>query len=157
MDTTQVILMAVVAGVAISIIRSVLNKRREERELNGYDVYNRKEENTETYSGTTEVVTEREEEREEAEEEVREEEREEAREEVKTVSQVFTRSAPNKTCAKPEMVDLGLSVKWASFNLGATKPEEYGQYFRWGETEPFTAEEDKGPQAYKWLRITADG
>ena len=36
----------------------------------------------------------------------------------------------------PEMVDLGLSVKWASFNLGATKPEEYGYYFAWGETEP---------------------
>lgn len=33
-------------------------------------------------------------------------------------------------------VDLGLSVKWASFNLGATKPEEYGEYFAWGETEP---------------------
>ena len=33
-------------------------------------------------------------------------------------------------------VDLGLSVKWASFNLGATKPEEYGDYFAWGETAP---------------------
>ena len=36
----------------------------------------------------------------------------------------------------PEAVDLGLSVKWASFNLGASKPEEYGDYFAWGETEP---------------------
>ena len=33
-------------------------------------------------------------------------------------------------------VDLGLSVKWASYNIGATKPEEYGDYFAWGETEP---------------------
>ena len=33
-------------------------------------------------------------------------------------------------------VDLGLSVKWASFNIGATKPEEYGDYFAWGEVEP---------------------
>jgi hypothetical protein len=33
-----------------------------------------------------------------------------------------------------EAVDLGLSVKWASFNLGATKPEEYGNYYAWGET-----------------------
>lgn len=39
--------------------------------------------------------------------------------------------------ATPEMVDLGLSVKWASFNLGATKPEEYGDYYAWGETEPY--------------------
>lgn len=36
----------------------------------------------------------------------------------------------------PEYVDLGLSVKWASFNVGATKPEETGDYFAWGETEP---------------------
>ena len=34
-----------------------------------------------------------------------------------------------------EAVDLGLSVKWASFNVGATKPEEYGGYYAWGETE----------------------
>lgn len=37
----------------------------------------------------------------------------------------------------PEAIDLGLSVKWASFNLGATKPEEYGDYYAWGETEPY--------------------
>lgn len=36
----------------------------------------------------------------------------------------------------PEAVDLGLSVKWASFNVGASKPEEYGDYYAWGETEP---------------------
>lgn len=35
-----------------------------------------------------------------------------------------------------EYVDLGLSVKWATMNVGATKPEEYGDYFAWGETEP---------------------
>ena len=37
----------------------------------------------------------------------------------------------------PQAVDMGLSVKWASFNLGATKPEEYGDYYAWGETEPY--------------------
>jgi hypothetical protein len=38
----------------------------------------------------------------------------------------------------PEAVDLGLpsGLKWASFNLGASKPEEYGDYFAWGEVEP---------------------
>ena len=36
----------------------------------------------------------------------------------------------------PEFVDLGLSVMWATFNVGATSPEEYGDYFAWGETEP---------------------
>ncbi len=32
-------------------------------------------------------------------------------------------------------IDLGLSVKWASYNVGATAPEEYGGYYAWGETE----------------------
>lgn len=31
-------------------------------------------------------------------------------------------------------VDLGLSVKWATCNVGATSPEDYGHYFAWGET-----------------------
>lgn len=31
-------------------------------------------------------------------------------------------------------VDLGLSVKWAACNLGALSPEEYGDYYAWGET-----------------------
>jgi len=35
----------------------------------------------------------------------------------------------------PEAVDLGLSVKWASCNVGALNPEEYGGYYAWGETE----------------------
>ncbi len=32
-----------------------------------------------------------------------------------------------------EYVDMGLSVKWATCNVGATKPEELGTYFAWGE------------------------
>ena len=32
-------------------------------------------------------------------------------------------------------VDLGLSVKWAAWNVGATAPEEYGDYYAWGEVE----------------------
>lgn len=33
-------------------------------------------------------------------------------------------------------VDLGLSVKWASCNVGALAAEDYGIYVSWGETEP---------------------
>ena len=33
-----------------------------------------------------------------------------------------------------EYVDLGLSVKWATCNVGSNKPEDYGSYFAWGET-----------------------
>lgn len=37
-----------------------------------------------------------------------------------------------------EYVDLGLpsGLKWATMNIGATTPEEYGDYFAWAETEP---------------------
>ena len=35
-----------------------------------------------------------------------------------------------------EYVDLGLGVKWATCNVGADKPEDYGDYFAWGEIEP---------------------
>ena len=30
-------------------------------------------------------------------------------------------------------VDLGLSVKWATCNIGASSPEDYGDYYAWGE------------------------
>jgi len=35
-----------------------------------------------------------------------------------------------------DYVDLGLSVKWATRNVGAAGPEEIGGFYRWGETEP---------------------
>ena len=39
-------------------------------------------------------------------------------------------------------VDLGLpsGLKWATCNIGATKPEEYGDYFAWGDTVPYYKE-----------------
>lgn len=46
-----------------------------------------------------------------------------------------------KLPSKEELyVDLGLSVKWAKMNVGASKPEEYGDWFAWGETEPYYTE-----------------
>ena len=33
-----------------------------------------------------------------------------------------------------EWVDLGLSVKWATCNVGASSPGDYGRYYAWGET-----------------------
>ena len=46
-----------------------------------------------------------------------------------------------------DYVDLGLSVKWATCNVGANSPEEYGDYFAWGETEP---KEVYDWSTYKW-------
>ena len=47
----------------------------------------------------------------------------------------------------PEYVDLGLSVKWAKWNVGANCETDYGDYFAWGETTP---KEDYSWGTYKW-------
>ncbi len=38
-----------------------------------------------------------------------------------------------------EWVDLGLSVKWATCNVGANSPEDYGEYYAWGETSTMSS------------------
>ena len=49
----------------------------------------------------------------------------------------------------PEAIDLDLpsGLKWASFNLGAMKPEDSGDYFAWGETE---TKDVYSWDTYKW-------
>lgn len=53
-------------------------------------------------------------------------------------------------------VDLGLpsGTKWGNMNVGATKPEEYGLYFAWGETVGYTFDTTDGRSftwtSYKW-------
>ena len=44
-----------------------------------------------------------------------------------------------------EYVDLGLpsGLKWATCNVGASNPQDYGLYFAWGETTGYTAEQVK--------------
>lgn len=50
-----------------------------------------------------------------------------------------------------EYVDLGLpsGLKWATCNVGATRPEEYGDHFAWGETKP---KSDYSWATYKWCK-----
>ena len=45
-----------------------------------------------------------------------------------------------------QLVDLGLSVKWASQNINASKESDYGKYYAWGETKPKTT--------YTWTNYT---
>jgi uncharacterized protein YjdB len=52
----------------------------------------------------------------------------------------------------PQAVDMGTvvdgkNIKWASFNLGASSPGEYGLYYAWGETEP---KSDYSWDNYRW-------
>ncbi len=54
-----------------------------------------------------------------------------------------------------DYVDLGLpsGTKWATCNVGASKPTEYGDYFAWGETKP---KEDYSIETYKWCKGSDD-
>ena len=49
-----------------------------------------------------------------------------------------------------EYVDLGLSVKWATCNVGATAPEKNGDYYAWGEIQP----KDDSGTPYKYYNGT---
>ncbi len=62
-------------------------------------------------------------------------------------SGIFTVIVPVETAVA---VDMGLpsGLKWASYNLGATKPEEFGDYYAWGEVTP--QKTDYTWETYKW-------
>ena len=55
------------------------------------------------------------------------------------------------TAQAQDYVDLGLpsGTKWATCNLGASKPSDYGDYYAWGETEPKT---EYTWATYKWMQ-----
>jgi len=55
-----------------------------------------------------------------------------------------------------QFVDLGLTsgTLWASCNIGAKEPQEYGDYFSWGETDGYmSGKTDFGDRKYKWYRV----
>ena len=55
----------------------------------------------------------------------------------------------------PHLIDLGLpsGTKWACCNVGASKPEDYGGYYSWGETE---VKEVYNWDTYLWGRSAED-
>ena len=55
--------------------------------------------------------------------------------------------------AVSQEVDLGLSVNWAGWNVGATKPEKYGGYYAWGEIEEKTNYDWSN---YRWCEDDGD-
>ena len=66
---------------------------------------------------------------------------------VNTVIDIILGGGPAQN--NHEYVDLGLpsGTLWATCNIGASKPEEYGDYFAWGETAP---KEVYSWETYKW-------
>lgn len=66
-------------------------------------------------------------------------------------------TAPNQTSNTHgtinghDWVDLGTGVKWATTNVGAQLPEDYGDYYAWGEVETKeTQKTDYSWSTYKW-------
>lgn len=53
------------------------------------------------------------------------------------------------TVQSHDYVNLGLSVKWATCNVGASVPEEEGDYYAWGET---STKSDYSWDTYKWCK-----
>ncbi|MCD8287114.1 MAG: DUF5640 domain-containing protein [Clostridia bacterium] len=60
-------------------------------------------------------------------------EKDESAEEEETTT-TTEREASSRYINGHEYVDLGLSVKWATCNVGASSPAAYGNYYAWGET-----------------------
>ena len=58
-----------------------------------------------------------------------------------------------------DYVDLGLSVKWATCNVGASKPSDYGNYYAWGETSTKSTYTEENSKTYgkKMVDIKGDG
>ena len=72
-----------------------------------------------------------------------------------TVLQALFDQVPRKVKTSTdvhEYVDLGLpsGTLWATCNIGASKPEDYGDYFAWGETRP---KRDYGWSTYKYSSV----
>lgn len=58
------------------------------------------------------------------------------------------------TAGAGEIIDMGLSVKWRSCNLGALAPEMQGDLYAWGETETKATFSTDG---YKWFGYNENG
>lgn len=61
----------------------------------------------------------------------------------------FTEKPSDPTLTPGDYVDLGLSVKWASCNLGASTPAGKGGYYAWGETSTKTEYSKENYAYYK--------
>lgn len=70
-------------------------------------------------------------------------------------NQTTDETGKDSTAADSKAVDLGLpsGTLWAQYNVGATKAEEYGDYFAWGET---AAKSLYSPKTYA-MAVIKDG
>ncbi|MCF0174419.1 MAG: hypothetical protein HUJ98_03620 [Bacteroidaceae bacterium] len=69
----------------------------------------------------------------------------------KDISKTITCTQSFNSAPVADIVDLGLSVDWASWNVGAKSETDFGQYFAWGETAEKT---EYSWDTYKWGKET---
>ena len=72
-------------------------------------------------------------------------------EDFRVVEENSFNDVPSGSINGHDYVDLGLSVRWATCNVGATSPEGYGNYYAWGET---VEKSSCTSENYKWSHGT---
>lgn len=73
-----------------------------------------------------------------------------------TINDLPTDEPTEETGTIANAVDLGLSVKWASWNLGASSPEGYGALYAWGvpDAKPGYNGDTQRPDKFKYKEIS---
>ena len=67
-------------------------------------------------------------------------------------STVYYNYPPKPKANGHDYVDLGLpnGTLWATMNVGASKPSDYGLYFQWGDTHGYTKEQVGKDKQFNW-------
>lgn len=71
-----------------------------------------------------------------------------------TAGKCYSISINEASKSEHEYVDLGLpsGLKWATCNIGANLPEEYGNYYAWGETSAYGEAPSAYPSDFKGIK-----
>lgn len=70
-----------------------------------------------------------------------------------TVENNETDDSPSSNVTIDGFVDLGLSVQWAECNIGADNPEDYGDYYAWGE---IATKESFDQENSQWYNVSEE-
>jgi len=62
----------------------------------------------------------------------------------------YNPSSPTPPTPSHDFVEIG-GIKWATMNIGASQPSDYGLYFAWGDTQGYTAEQVGSGEGQKYF------
>lgn len=63
----------------------------------------------------------------------------------------------SSTQSVPAYMDLGLSVMWATCNIGASSPEQSGNYYAWAEKTAKSSYEEENSSSYRVYLLDISG